>query len=209
MLDKIKDLGKTVTAKTVRKKQANDTLIVGLDIGTEFVKALIGKVVDNKIDIIGTGRSHQELSDMQAGAISDIAAVVANCDQALTEAEQQAGVSPRSAIIGIAGELVKGTTTTVRARRKNADKELDIDEIERIINLVQQRAEERAKQQLAWELGGKEVEVRLVNSALVRIEIDGYPVTNPLGFKGKDVVVQLYTAFAPIIHIGALERTAA
>jgi cell division protein FtsA len=47
-----------------------------------------------------------------------------------------------------------------------------------------------------------------VNSALVNIEIDGYPVTNPIGFQGKDVVVQLYTAFAPMIHIGALERTA-
>jgi cell division protein FtsA len=61
---------------------------------------------------------------------------------------------------------------------------------------------------LAWELGGKEVEVKLVNSALVGIEIDGYKVTSPIGFQGRDVVVQLYTAFAPLIHIGALERTA-
>jgi cell division protein FtsA len=74
--------------------------------------------------------------------------------------------------------------------------------------LVQGRAEAKAKKQLAWELGGKEVEVRLVNSALVGIEIDGYKVTSPIGFQGKDVVVQLYTAFAPLIHIGALERTA-
>src|SRR5690606_25045774 len=66
----------------------------------------------------------------------------------------------------------------------------------------------KAKKQLAWELGGKEVEVRLVNSALVGIEIDGYKVTSPIGFQGRDVVVQLYTAFAPLVHIGALERTA-
>ncbi len=145
---------------------------------------------------------------MQAGAIADIAAVVNNCDQALNQAEQQAGVSARGAIIGIAGELVKGTTTRVRCRRQNPSKEMDIDEVERIIALVQKRAREKAIQQLVWELGGKEVEIRMVNSALVSIEIDGYPVTNPVGFKGKDVVVQLYTAFAPMIHIGALERTA-
>ena len=145
---------------------------------------------------------------MQAGAIADIAEVVKNCDKALNEAEQQAGISVRPSVIGIAGELVKGTTTTVRCRRRDADKELDLPEIERIISLVQKRAEERAKQQLVWELGGKEVEIRLVNSALVGIEIDGYPVTSPVGFKGKEVVVQLYTAFAPMIHIGALERTA-
>lgn len=145
---------------------------------------------------------------MQAGAIANISAVVANCDKALNDAEQQAGVSVRPSVIGIAGELVKGTTSTVRCRRRDPNKELDLDEIERIIGLVQKRAEEKAKKQLMWELGGKDVEIRLVNSALVGIEIDGYPVTSPVGFKGKEVVVQLYTAFAPMIHIGALERTA-
>ena len=187
----------------------NDQYLVGLDIGTEFVKALIAKVnKDHKIEIIGVGRAHQNLQNMQAGAISDIAAVVSTCDDALNQAEQQAGVSARSAVIGIAGELVKGTTTSVKCTRKNPTKPLDIIEVEQIIKLVQERAEQKAKQQLAWELGGKSVEIRLVNSALVSIDIDGYYVTNPIGFQGREVLVQLYTAFAPLIHIGALERTA-
>lgn len=191
-------------------KQEGDTAqyLVALDIGTENVKALIGRVAEDEIEIIGMGRAHQGLSDMQAGAVADIGAVVENCDKALNEAENQAGVSARGAIIGIAGELVKGTTTTVRVARKQPNKALDLLEIERIIKLVQQRAEAKAKKQLAWELGGKEIEVRLVNSALVGIEIDGYTVTNPIGFQGRDVVVQLYTAFAPLVHIGALERVA-
>src|SRR3989338_7320468 len=185
-----------------------ESYLVALDIGTEFIKALVGRVVGNEVEIIGVGRAHQELADMQAGAIADIAAVTANCDQALAAAEQQAGVSARTAIIGIAGELVKGTTSTVRFTRNNPSKELDIDEMERIIELVQERAETKARQQLAWELGGKDVQVRLVNSALVRIDIDGYKVTTPVGFQGKDILVEMYTAFAPMIHIGALERTA-
>jgi cell division protein FtsA len=221
MLDKIKDLsrallaragevaGKATSAASSKIKTDEEQNIVALDVGTEFVKALVAKVSsDGSIEIIGVGRQHQKLSDMQAGAISDIASVVQNCDRALSEAEQQAGVSVRTAIIGIAGELVKGTTTTVRVARKDPQKQLDIEEMERIIKLVQSRAEQRAKQQIGVELGGKDVELRLVNSALVNIEIDGYPVTNPIGFQGKDVVVQLYTAFAPMIHIGALERTA-
>jgi cell division protein FtsA len=217
MLDKLKALttdmakraSKTVNSASARAGKKEDQYLVALDIGTEFVKALIGKIEDNgNVDIIGVGRCHQGLSDMQAGAIADIAAVVDNCDKALNQAETQAGVSVRTCIIGIAGELVKGTTTTVRVARQESAKPLDIAEMEKIINLVQERAQAKAKQQLAWELGGKEVEVRLVNSALVSIEIDGYPVTNPIGFQGKDVVVQLYTAFAPMIHIGALEKTA-
>lgn len=222
MLDKFKSAGaglaqkalvganKAKTTVRARAQKQNDQYLVALDIGTEFVKALVGKVdkATGTIEVIGVGRAHQSLSDMQAGAISDIAGVVDNCDKALSEAEAEAGVSVRSAIIGIAGELVKGTTTTVRVARKNPTSPLDVAEMEKVINLVQDRAEKRAKQQLAWELGGKSVEVRLVNSALVSIEIDGYPVTNPIGFQGKDVVVQLYTAFAPLIHIGALEKTA-
>ncbi|HVI60688.1 MAG TPA: cell division FtsA domain-containing protein, partial [Candidatus Saccharimonadales bacterium] len=220
MLQKLKSAGANAAARakagaskasaTARAKaNKDDQYLVALDVGTEFVKALIGRIHENgSVEIIGVGRMHQGLTDMQAGAIADIAAVVENCDKALTQAEEQADVSVRTAIIGIAGELVKGTTTTVRVARKQPTKPLDIAEMEKIINLVQERAQSRAKQQLAWELGGKEVEVRLVNSALVSIEIDGYPVTNPIGFQGKDVVVQLYTAFAPMIHIGALEKTA-
>lgn len=221
MLDSLKRVGSQLTqqAKTSADKatakarsrggKKTGNYLVALDIGTEFVKALIGKVgSEGAIEIIGVGRAHQGLTDMQAGAIADIASVVNNCDQALNEAEAQAGVSVRTAVIGIAGELVKGTTTTVRVVRKQPTTPIDIAEMEKIINLVQRRAQDKAKQQLAWELGGKEVDVRLVNSALVSIEIDGYPVTNPIGFQGRDVVVQLYTAFAPMIHIGALEKTA-
>ncbi len=204
MLNKIKN----ITKKTIRSKKEDSQYLVALDIGTEFVKVLIARVGEENAEIIGVGRAHQSLSDMQAGAISDITSVVENCDKALSEAERQAGMSVRSAVIGIAGELVKGTTITVKIKRNNPKKPIDIDEIEKIIRLVQERAQDKAKQQLSWELGGKDIEVRLVNSALVGIDIDGYPVTNPVGFQGKDVVVQLFAAFAPMIHIGAIERTA-
>ncbi len=207
MLEKLKRVSSSALNRKQKSSDENQYL-VALDIGTEYVKALIAKVVGDQIEIIGVGRKHQSLTDMQAGAIADIAAVVGNCDAALGEAEQQAGVSVRTAIIGIAGELVKGTTTTIRCTRTDPSKALDVAELEKIIGLVQERAQERAKQQLKWELGGKQVEIRLVNSALVGIDIDGYKVTNPVGFQGRDVVVHLYTAFAPLIHIGALERTA-
>lgn len=203
MLNKLKSLH-----KGAKKPTGSVSHIVALDIGTENVKALIGHVKGDVVEIVGVGRAHQQLADMQAGAIADIAGVVANCDKALDQAEKMAGVSVRGTVIGIAGELVKGTTTTVKFARKDSSKPLDINEVERIISLVQKRAEEKAKKQLAWELGGKDVEIKLVNSALVSITIDGYNVTNPVGFQGKDVLVQLYTAFAPLIHIGALERTA-
>ena len=205
-LNKVKELAKEKRAQI--KSSGGDRYIVGLDIGTEFVKALVARIDGTKLEIEGVGRARQGLSDMQAGAIADIGGVVANCSKALAEAEDQAGVSIRTAVIGIAGELVKGTTSTIRCTRKEPDSEIDIEEMEYIIELVEERASEIARKNLSLERGGKELDVRLVNSALVDITIDGYTVTNPIGFKGRDVVVQMYTAFAPLIHIAALERVA-
>ncbi len=191
-----------------RQESDDKQHIVALDIGTEFVKALIAKMEDDQLKIVGMGRVRQDVSDMHSGAIADIAGVVQNCEQALSEAEEQAGLQAKRVVIGIAGELVKGVTNTIRYRRPQPDRPLDVAEMEFIIEKVQERAQGKAQKQIALETGNEEVEVKLVNSALVSIHIDGYKVSNPIGFQGKDVAVQIYTAFAPMVHIGALERVA-
>lgn len=190
------------------KNKTNDDYVVALDIGTEFVKALVAKLNGDDLEIVGVGRARQEVSDMHSGAIADITGVVRNCEAALSEAEEQAGLQAKRVVIGIAGELVKGATSTIRYRRPQPDRPLDTAEMEFIIEKVQERAQSKAQKQIALETGNEEVEVKLVNSALVSIHIDGYKISNPLGFQGKDVAVQIYTAFAPMVHIGALERVA-
>lgn len=201
ILDKLKQ-------RLPSKKSQTDNVLVGLDIGTEYVKALIARVEGETIEIIGVGRAHQDLDDMHSGAIADIGGVVRNCEEALAQAEEQAGIQGKKAIIGIAGELVKGLTSTIRYKRPQPDRVLDTSEMEFIIEKVQERAQLKAQKQIALETGNEDVEVKLVNSAIVSIHIDGYKVSNPMGFQGKDVAIQIYTAFAPMVHIGALERTA-
>lgn len=191
-----------------KSKESQLEYLVGLDIGTEYVKALIAKVSGEQLEIIGVGKAHQELGDMHAGAIADIAGVVRNCEEALAQAEEAAGLQAKRCVIGIAGELVKGVTNTIRYRRPQPDRPLDENEMEFIIEKVQDRAATKAQKQIALETGNEDVEVKLVNSALVSIHIDGYKVSNPIGFQGKDVAVQIYTAFAPMVHIGALEKVA-
>ena len=200
-IDKIKQ---TLGSKNDPKEQT----IVALDIGTEFVKALVARISGDNLEIIGVGRTRQDVSDMHGGAIADIGGVVRHCEEALAQAEEQAGVQAKRAIIGIAGELVKGTTSTIRYKRPQPDKALDVNEMEFIIEKVQERAQTRVQKQVALETGNAEVEVKLVNSAIVSIHIDGYRISNPIGFQGKDIAIQIYTAFAPMVHIGALERTA-
>lgn len=190
------------------KKETYDNYAVSLDIGTEFVKAVIFAVEDGKAVVKGYGMYRQRLSDMSGGVVTDIHGVIKNCEKALEIAAKQATILPYQCIIGIAGELVKGTTTMIRYTRSNAKESITLAELKNIISHVQKKAFERARKTLAWETGHREIDVRLVNAAIVDVKIDGYKVTNPLGFQGKEVEVGIFNAFAPIVHLGALQTVA-
>jgi len=199
----------------LRSGQTGPRYLVALDIGTEFVKALTGEVkidpasgAPTEVDIIGVGRQRQRLTDMQGGAVTDITGVVENCDAALKMAEKMSGVVAKDVVIGIAGELVKGASTVVRYKRASPSEPITMAELRKILDRVQYRAFERAREQLTWETGFKEIEVKLVNTAIVDVQIDGYRVTNPVGFQGRDVSIQLFNAFAPMVHLGALQTVA-
>lgn len=184
--------------------------ILGLDIGTEFVKAVLAKP-DKKgnLEILGAAKAKQREGNMHAGAVADIPAVVNVCEEALVRVEKQAGVRAETTIVGIAGELVKGNTTTVNYQRQNPNKPITEAEMNEIIKKVQEKSGDVAKKSIAIETGHDNVEIRLINSAIVSLIIDGYKVMNPVGFKGSAVTIQFYTAFAPLIHVAAIEKVCA
>ena len=204
-----------IRLRPVKKRSVSDDLILALDIGTEFVKAIIAKKPKNPspesgtLKILGVGKSPQRPGNMYNGGISDIPAVADACEAALTLAEKEAGVSAKKVVVGIAGELVKGNTATIRYRRSSSEKPLTEAEVKLIFEKIEKRAEEKAKKELFLETDNPEVEIRLINSALVSLSIDGYKISNPVGFKGSDVKIQYYTAFAPLVHISAIEKVCA
>ncbi len=186
-------------------------LVLALDIGTEVVKALILRVEkDNQRGVvIGVGRVAQKLGNMQSGAVADISGVIASSREAITLAKEKAKVKRvEKSIIGIAGELVKGTTTTVHYERVNPEMHIGIPELKMIIQKVQEKAYERIKRQLAWETGQNDIDVKLINAAVVDVRIDGYRVMNPVNFQGRDVSMSVFNAYAPMIHLGALKTIA-
>jgi cell division protein FtsA len=184
--------------------------ILGLDIGTEYVKAVLAKP-DKKgaLEILGVGKAHQKEGNMHAGAIADIPAVVATCEEALVQVEDESGERADTTVVGIAGELIKCSTTTVKYTRKEPKKPITEQEMNEIIKKVQAKAGEVAQKTVALETGNNNVEVSLINSAIVSLTIDGYKISNPIGFKGSEVVILIYTAFAPMIHVAAIEKVCA
>jgi cell division protein FtsA len=145
---------------------------------------------------------------MQSGTVADIAAVVDNCSVALQEAEEMAGFRPSQVVLGIAGELVKGFTTVQSVERRQPDRPIGEPELLKLIDAVQQAAVREAERSITWETGLPHVDVRLVHAAVTTATIDGYPVSNPIGFQGRHVTIGIFDAFAPLVHLGALQTVA-
>jgi len=186
------------------------TACTALDVGTEFAKALVFEIdEDNKGVVKGVGRKRQGLAHMQSGTVADISAVVDNCAVALQEAEEMAGFRPSQVVIGIAGELVKGFTTIHDQQRARSDAPIGEAELGKLIEGVQRQAIRDAERSVTWETGLPSVDVRLVHAAIVGCWIDGYAVTNPVGFQGRNVRIAIFSAFAPLVHLGALQTVAA
>ena len=192
----------------LRRRAEFNSHYTALDIGTEVIKALIVKREDDKGIVIGVGKVRQAISDMQSGAVADIQAVIDNCDRALSEAEDMCEVIPGQVVIGIAGEQVRGFSTAVAMPRANPQARITEADLATALQAVQRRAMREAVRQMSHELGVSEVNVKLVHSAVTGVRVDGYVVTNPLDFQGRNLEITVFNTFAPLTHIGALQTVA-
>ena len=186
------------------------TACTSLDIGTEFAKALVFEIDDDGHGTVrGVGRKRQGLSHMQSGTVADIAAVVDNCAVALQEAEEMAGFRPdpgrhrdrRRARQGLHDDDDAGAQAAGGSRSTTPSSV-------KLIDSVQREALHEAERSITWETGLPHVDVRLVHSAIVGASIDGYALTNPVGFQGRHVKIGIFNAFAPLVHLGALQSVA-
>jgi cell division protein FtsA len=86
--------------------QSQNRIIVGLDIGTSKVVALVAEVdADGQIEIIGMG-SHPSRG-MKKGVVVNIESTVQSVQRAIEEAELMAGCQIESVYVGIAGSHVR------------------------------------------------------------------------------------------------------
>jgi cell division protein FtsA len=190
-----------------RKSEARDHY-TALDIGTEWIKALVVKRDSFNGIVVGASRRRQAFTDMQAGAVADIQAVIDNCDEALTQAEDMCSAVPGQAVIGLAGEQVKGFSTSVTIPRNDPTLKINEVELSTMLQMVQKRALREATHLMSQELSVPDVSVRLINSAITTVRIDGYAVNNPVNFQGKQMEVTVFNTFAPLTHVGALQTIA-
>lgn len=107
-----------------------DNIIVGLDVGTTKICAVVGEITHDGVDIIGIG-SHPSRG-LRKGVIVNIEATVESIKRAIEEAEMMAGCDILSVYAGISGSHIKGINSHSIVSVKN--RLISEKDIERVID---------------------------------------------------------------------------
>ena len=107
-----------------------ENLIVGLDIGTTKICAIVGNVTEDGVDIVGIGTSPSR--GLRKGVVINIETTVASIKKAIEEAELMAGCEIKSVYAGIAGGHIKGFNSQGVIAIKN--REVSPDDVRRVID---------------------------------------------------------------------------
>ena len=111
-------------------KQTDRNLIVGLDIGTSKIVALVGELNDeNQVEVIGLGTSVS--NGLKKGVVVNIEATVESIQRAVSEAEMMSNCQITSVFAGIAGSHINSMSSTGVV--KIVDGEVDEEDVRRVI----------------------------------------------------------------------------
>jgi cell division protein FtsA len=106
-----------------------DNLVVGLDIGTTKICAIVGEVSPEGIDIVGIGSYPSK--GLRKGVVINIDSTVQSIQKAVEEAELMAGCEIHSVYAGISGGHIRGFNSHGIVAIK--DKEVKSEDVERVV----------------------------------------------------------------------------
>jgi cell division protein FtsA len=120
--------------KYVMANNSGGNMIVGLDIGTSKVVAIVGEInAEGGLNIVGIGRHRSR--GLRKGAVVNIESTVQSIQRAVEEAELMAGCRIHSVYAGIAGSHIRSMNSHgIVAIR---DREVYAADIERVIDAAQ------------------------------------------------------------------------
>lgn len=112
-------------------KKTERKMIVGLDIGTSKVVAIVGEITaDDEVEIIGLGSSRSR--GLKKGVVVNIESTVHSIQRAIEEAELMAGCNIHSVFAGIAGSHIRSLNSNgIVAIRDN---EVTFGDVDRVID---------------------------------------------------------------------------
>src|SRR2546421_3105465 len=162
------------------------SIIVGLEVGTSKVCAVVGELSsEGTLNIVGLGQARSR--GVRKGEIADAPAAEEDVRQAIVEAEQMADVEIRSVHLGVSGGHVRGFNNRGVHPVASADREISQEDLQDVIK------------------NAKTINLPAQNHVIHAIRqhflVDGQDgITNPVGMLGARVEVDVH-----VVH-GSLNR---
>lgn len=156
----------------------DSNIVVGLEIGTSKVCAVVGEVnAEGTLNIIGLGQSRSR--GVRKGEIADTAQAEEDVRNAIVEAEQMADVEIRSVFLGVTGGHIRGFNNRGVHPVVSADREISEEDVQDVIK------------------NAKAINLPTENSVVHAIRqhffVDGQDgVTNPVGMLGSRLEVDVH-----------------
>ncbi len=108
-------------------------IVVGLDIGTTKIAAIVGRKTEHgKIEILGIGKCDSH--GVMRGVVVNIEKTVQAIKMAVQEASDKSGVDIKSVVVGIAGQHIKSLQHRGIFTRKSAEDEIGQKDIDALID---------------------------------------------------------------------------
>ncbi|MGK7396414.1 MAG: cell division protein FtsA [Candidatus Cyclobacteriaceae bacterium M3_2C_046] len=110
-----------------------DKIVVGLDIGTTKICAIVGRKNEyGKLEVLGMGKA---VSDgVIRGIVTNIDKTIQGIEKAIREAENQSGINIRVVNVGIAGQHIKSAIQHGSITRDTTDDEITVEDVNRLTN---------------------------------------------------------------------------
>jgi cell division protein FtsA len=109
-----------------------DNIIVGLDIGTTKVCAVVAGMDEaGKINVLGVGRAPSE--GMMRGVVTNIQRTIKSITTAVADAQAQSGIVIKSVVVGIAGDHIQSFQSRGVVAISGPDHEVTQADVDRLI----------------------------------------------------------------------------
>lgn len=157
--------------------------VVGLDIGTTKVCAVVGEVGEGgEVHITGVGTTPS--AGIRKGVVIDIDATTRAIEEAMERVERMAGIKVDAVFVGVSGEHITSTNSRGIVAVSRGDHEISHGDVERVID---------AARMAALPASDREV-VHMLPRGFV---VDGHDgVRNPVGMYGSRLEVETHIVTA-------------
>ncbi len=168
-----------------------EKVVVGLDVGTTKVVALVGNTIDGMIEIIGMGKA--ESHGLEKGVVVDIGRTISSIRKSVEEAENMADVKIDAVYVGIAGKHITSINNSGTVSINRPDRIITEDDVRRVVETAQ-----------AIQIPPESEMIHVIPRQYIVDGQDG--ITDPVGMTGTRLEVDVHIVTGAITAVHNLVR---